>query len=91
MTYDPHRKEPRFSPLFLIIHSATLMFSPPLSPLPREGTPCFSTALRNRSNTVDDRLLLQALILITCYPESIGQFDQQKLLHTVRQYPSTIP
>ena len=53
-------KAPRLVPLFIIIQTATLTFSPPLSPHIREGISYSSTAFINTSKTVEAQLFVLA-------------------------------
>ena len=59
-TYVPHMKLALLGPRAIIIKTAVSLFSPPLSPRTRDGSPNFSTPCRNVSSTVEDLLLVWA-------------------------------
>lgn len=59
-THEPHMKDPRFGPFRIIIYTDVALFSPPRSPLIREGQPYSSTAWRKTARTVDARLFVLA-------------------------------
>ena len=46
----------RLGPRVMIIRMDTSLFSPPLSPRTRDGSPYFSTPCKNVPNTVEDLL-----------------------------------
>jgi hypothetical protein len=83
--------EHRFGRRFMIIQTDTSIFSPPLSPRTRKGTPYFLTASKNTSRTVDERILLLAqkptVCQLICRCWKVTIWDRL----TALQYPSTIP
>ena len=65
-THVPHMNDPLEAPLFSIMVVATMMFSPPLSPLTREGHPHISVDLVKFRRTVSGELFPAAFMPVTC-------------------------
>ena len=64
-THVPHMNDPLEVPLFSIMAVATMMFSPPLSPLTREGHPHTSVDLMKPRRTVSGLLFPATFIPVT--------------------------
>lgn len=65
--------DPREAPLFSIMAVATMIFSPPLSPLTREGHPHISVDLKKLRRTVSGKFLPVTLMPVTC--EHVSKLD----------------
>ena len=79
--YVPKRKEPRFKPFRMIIYTEAKVFSPPRSPLMRDGQPYVLIASRNTSSTVLARLFVLTRKPVTCPMASALNAKNEKARH----------
>jgi hypothetical protein len=77
-THDPQRNEPRFFPFLKIIYTDTNVFSPPRSPLIREGHPYLLTALTNTSRTVAAVLSVLARNPVICVSTKVRDIHSSR-------------
>lgn len=68
-TYEPHMNDARPGPLCIIIQMDTFVFSPPRSPLTRDGVPYSWIASMNTSKTVCALLFVLAFSCTTLIQE----------------------
>lgn len=77
-THVPHMNEPLEAPLFSIMAVATIMFSPPLSPLTRQGQPHTSVDLMKPRRTVSGELFAATFMPVTFRPTGKSEIPQKR-------------
>jgi len=83
--------EPLEAPLFSIMAVATMMFSPPLSPLTRQGQPHTSVDLIKPERTVSGKLFAATPIPVTF--KTVGKSDLQMRFESdwMRTHRTVVP